>query len=80
MSGESQWQPIETAPKDGTSFLACNSKVIDWYQVVFYDDENPSAAWAVADGPNYHQAMFTHWMPLPDPPPEPHRAADVRRG
>jgi hypothetical protein len=80
------WQPIETAPKDGT--------VIDlWAQSMELisrdgDDLRPSVAfrvpdaiwfdgyWTDADGnPHPHlegftNITFTHWMPLPSPPPE----------
>lgn len=66
------WQPIETAPKDGA-----------WILVVDYtDDESFGVAyWFAGDG-EYKDAgwystsccdditMFypTHWMPLPQPP------------
>jgi len=62
------WQPIETAPKDGT-FVLCvepsgHRHIMQWY--------TPSLApeggfWRarVADGPGWHP---THWQPLPAPP------------
>lgn len=64
------WQPIETAPRDGYEFLAYGDE-IGW-QVVDYDPNprNPDWLWAVADGTTYHREAFTHWMPLPDPPSE----------
>jgi len=53
----SEWQPIETAPKEG-GFLAANSKEV-W------------AAWHY-DSPHWHARYgsrnATHWMPLPEPP------------
>ena len=60
---ETAWQPIETAPKDGTKILACVQggfeTLIVWWEAYrdshewFYD--NDSYTWP------------THWMPLPDP-------------
>jgi hypothetical protein len=62
------WQPIETAPKDGTVVLlaGCRKPVaaawledeIDWWHV----DDNKRGPFALrGPGP-------THWMPLPAPP------------
>jgi hypothetical protein len=55
-----EWQPIETAPKDGT-------------QVWAWDAERGSNPALWVDGAwwiTYDDAMIhpTHWMPLPDPP------------
>lgn len=71
------WQDIETAPKDGTPFLA--------YHSFTFHDGTPDqimdvTAWEVRGGfwfnrtaTNYYQrcaenALPTHWMPLPPPP------------
>jgi hypothetical protein len=64
----SEWQPIETAPKDGTDILVWmfgNSMA-----VVFYDD-NLDHPWHTMDGPAYHKEAPTHWMPVPEPPKQP---------
>lgn len=60
-----EWQPIETAPTDGTYVLTwdgseicmANAAVysggrVGWYKDDFYGD----------------MGVPTHWMPLPDPP------------
>jgi hypothetical protein len=63
------WQPIETAPKDGTEVLL-------WIKG---DEESPRKGrweerldlrrghkWCVAYG--WCEDTPTHWMPLPEPP------------
>ena len=65
----SAWQPIETAPKDGTRILAYGLErkrywivdVVRWHQ-----PGNP-----VHDGfwiGTHYTIKPTHWMPLPEPP------------
>ena len=61
------WQPIETAPKDGTRFIAI--RLISKGPGDFMD-------WLVMDG-NYQEGRYkfrelisgtpTHWMPLEPP-------------
>jgi hypothetical protein len=66
-----QWQPIETAPKDGTA--------IDLWSVGGF--RYPSAAWDFIPpvngwgwtDTNHHGSVeeygpFSHWLPLPPPP------------
>lgn len=73
MSEAAQWQPIETAPKDGTDILLTDgyrAAVASWYPEEFPDAEWP---WGVSDWHNdpLHLRggyMATHWMPLPMPP------------
>ena len=60
-----KWQPLETAPKDGTEILVytkCGS-----FYVVSYDDVF-SAPWRVRNDEGISEAAPTHWMPLPDAP------------
>jgi Protein of unknown function (DUF551) len=56
------WQPIETAPKDGTDILVySNERIISAHWSV------PADAW-VEVVHDYSFAAPTHWMPLPEPP------------
>lgn len=68
-----QWQPIETAPKDGTRIHAWNGD----YQTTIYWYRAPKPpyqpGWAQVQGLRdefYDDGMWnpTHWMPLPAPP------------
>lgn len=64
------WQPIETAPKDGTRLWlfypdarADDQQVVGW----FVDDLRNGPRWIDhADCREFDEP--THWMPLPDPP------------
>lgn len=61
---ESQWRPIETAPKDGTDvvvYLANNRPPI----VAGYFKETNE--WLAYDEP-MNPVFPTHWMPLPPAP------------
>lgn len=75
-----KWQPIETAPKDGTEILG----------IYAYRNSSPDYAlicwngksWVgMCDGyrciesqgdtwTDYNEPFCTHWMPLPEPPKE----------
>jgi hypothetical protein len=58
----SEWQQIETAPKDGTRILVWCDRAcaIVWWMV---DDVN---LWT--DGEYTWRDYWTHWKPLPEPP------------
>jgi hypothetical protein len=64
----SEWQLIETAPKDGTEILLCGP---DWkggqYRTTSAWPDNWSGKW-----PCFYMAYAagepTHWMPLPPAP------------
>ena len=58
-----EWQPIKTAPKDGTDILACWRKggtmdVVRFIEGHWLDDDTEQP---VISEPS-------HWMPLPEPP------------
>jgi len=72
----SEWQPIETAPKDGTYILiapglwtgvTCGIGVYDLDRYA----KKPRAFWRRVEGHGRSQSREvppTHWMPLPEPP------------
>lgn len=63
-----QWQPIETAPKDGTRFLAISPNIDgpfiaswwrSWYGIEGFGVPGPYGSFS--DG-------ISHWMPIPESP------------
>lgn len=61
-----EWQPIETAPRNGTEILVMlENKDMHIVYGHRYDFGN-KFEWAQFDGPNNYNP--THWMPLPKPP------------
>lgn len=70
----SEWQPIETAPrdKDEIAILICNARHARQMRVAYWDIEAAEPyKWAVEDaerGFNHHRDWPTHWMPLPPDP------------
>ena len=73
----SEWQPIETAPKDGTAILASGVNlgtgpgrhyaVCSWEHCAEPRPEDWSG-WYETDGDGGPYPWLTHWMPLPAPP------------
>ena len=74
MSDETMWQPIETAPKDGTPFLSygyipecwgytCEEKKISISYWAFMTGFVSQASYTYGE-----KFVPTHWMPLPEPP------------
>lgn len=61
------WQPIETAPKDGTNILVCAEDVMS---TVKWDDFFKEWALVVSGSQSEDDEFYgpTHWMPLPPPP------------
>jgi hypothetical protein len=64
------WQPIETAPKDGTRIVALsNKKGLGLPSFIHWDD----GAWCGMTYEDEKRLVIydpTHWMPLPTPPTE----------
>ena len=74
----SEWQPIETAPKDGSTILLGNEHGC-WaarYRPVYQSGYHPDDPWfSMMLNHEYRRkdgilqwAPPTHWMPLPVPP------------
>lgn len=72
-----KWQPIETAPRDGTEIIVINDSkggyCTEPYQigVATWGQSLSKVRWTstvCCDGVSYFQP--THWMPLPAPPGE----------
>jgi hypothetical protein len=61
------WQPIETAPKDGTIVLAWDGRAV---YVAFYGRYAlwNEMSWIGGHCKVAHITQPTHWMPLPEPP------------
>ena len=64
------WQPIETAPRDGTAILGCQGWCIE--VTAYHKGTKPyhrKEAWVVANDDEGYAQDFqpTHWMPLPNP-------------
>ena len=86
MSDPLEWQPIETAPKNGAVILIyrdrksvkanwLNVKEEDVYAARWMEDFDSEDPWQVLcseHGDNFlpDDDYITHWMPLPDPPKE----------
>jgi hypothetical protein len=58
-----EWQPIDTAPKDYTYILLWNG---NWHWIGMWDGN--ASKWEI-DGDQYEEDLKpTHWVPLPAPP------------
>ena len=73
LEAQLEWQPIETAPKDGTVIL-CNER--GWVYTAFWGMKTPDEYYynQRSKTPQWLSHNFpqepTHWMPLPNPPKE----------
>lgn len=67
------WQPIETAPQDGTRVLVGSFgrttkpglMAVDWYRTDARPSKHGYIGWGL-----FNKEFFpaTHWQPLPEPP------------
>lgn len=78
-----QWQPIETAPKDGTWVLGCRptsfrEDQIDTWQFVHRSCDPP--IWINSADSNDEDEQPTHWMPLPPRPDDRTNGSEAQSG
>lgn len=69
----SEWQPIETAPKDGRRILVSEANYVDSIGCAYwsYSKEWKEEGWYSSACCDDITMFFpTHWMPLPPPPTE----------
>ena len=73
----SDWQPIETAPKDRTEFIGFDGVGVFCYSWQAEPDDDDHTGWCIAcysfggvlyDLHSVPGRAPTHWMPLPAPP------------
>jgi hypothetical protein len=69
----SEWQPIETAPKDGTQILCFDVRTGEIRVAIrkLFFDRSGAYEWFRDDKivPGHTWSLLpTHWMPLPAPP------------
>jgi hypothetical protein len=68
------WQPIETAPRDGMEIIGVMKSYHPSYGIPF----SPTLTWFLGDKWRYYDRVLeevdwyepTHWRPLPQPPKE----------
>lgn len=63
-----KWEPIETAPKDGTVIWVIqprNNWIGGYWQ---YECIWSVCCWYHGYGDGFPEPQPTHWMPLPEPP------------
>lgn len=60
------WQPIETAPKDGTRILlrGGGNVFVAGYELIL----DVGYCWCIVNDAWIAEEDATHWMPLPDAP------------
>jgi hypothetical protein len=71
LKGKLDWQPIETAPKDGAGYLVFPTPLFgaDQAGVAYWDRDEGYECWRDLEGERL-DPQPTHWMPLPAAPRE----------
>jgi hypothetical protein len=67
------WQPIKTAPRDGTDILVCMTHNLpdgEWETIQWVDWARDTIEWPIFRDRIDIPFPPTHWMPLPDAPQE----------
>ncbi len=65
----SEWQPIDTAPKDGTLILAyARRKGKPYFRVTWWRQESDRVGYVGWGEFNDTYWPATHWMPISEPP------------
>jgi len=66
-----EWQPIETAPKDGRSIMIAMDIAPDGFgpRIACGSWQRLAEVWWGVCGSALVISKPTHWMPLPPPPP-----------
>jgi hypothetical protein len=77
----SEWQPIETAPKDATTVrvLTRDGREVDahWACDLSGSEQPAFVGWFEDLGSYYGGITPTHWQPLPAPPKEVEQMKDT---
>jgi len=66
-----EWQPIESAPKDGTTVILSGNDPKPWVTTGFFSGERwcpIGEDYPILDG--HPLRGVNHWMPMPAPPKE----------
>lgn len=63
---QQRWQPIETAPRDGTEMLG--GRLYEGVQKTWFSGRRQRWLYWTANGTDASSWDPTHWMPLPTPP------------
>jgi hypothetical protein len=66
-----KWQPIETAPKDGTEIIAYRKVQPPHIEAMSWADYGDTGRWYWTYDGDSPDVQPTHWIPIPPPPEEP---------
>lgn len=66
----SDWQPIETDPRDGEVILIFTPRTFPQVTAAEYHDGLALEHWQAVGHRWHYPDEPTHWMPLPQPPDE----------